>query len=473
MTASATTIAARLESVVGASQVMAQPAECVRYAADGVVPTAVVRPASAEEAAEIVRFAASEKLAVIPCGARTKLGIGMPPARYDVALDMTGLHQIAHYDPGDLTLSVDAGMPLATLNATLNEHNQFLPLFVPYYLQCTVGGTIASGVDSPLRQFYGTARDYVIGAEFVTGSGALAKSGGRVVKNVTGYDLQKLLIGSLGTLAVITRVNFRTFPAPPASRGFVAACSNLETALRLRNAITASPLTPLTLEIVNPAAAALFASRAPQSIQPPLALPGDWFHPQHWQLLAAFGGEPAVLARYERDLTRLAKEAGALDIAVLDDSTRPLLWGRLREALPLFLESSPAAAILKLSLLPSQLPEACASLEKSCRAGAVPLALVARAVGTLYAALLPDSANDGTLRNLARIAQDSLSLAARLGGSAMLLFAPVSLKAHVNVWGPPPAPIPSPRADFPLMQRVKNSFDPAGILSPGRFLGGL
>jgi glycolate oxidase FAD binding subunit len=177
---------------------------------------------------------------------------------------MTALNQIAHYDPGDLTLSVDAGTPLAKLNAVLFEHKQFLPLLVPWYSRTTIGGTIASGVHSPLQQFYSTARDFLIGAEFVTGLGAVTNSGGRVVKNVTGYDLHKLLIGSLGSLAVISRLNFRTFPAPIAgSRGFVASFPNAEDALALRRAISESSLTPLTFDIVSPELAQIFTTRTP------------------------------------------------------------------------------------------------------------------------------------------------------------------------------------------------------------------
>src|SRR5467141_3225959 len=280
-----------LEATLGGSRVLSDPAALASYAVDEIIPSVVAIPSSPEQAAEIVRFAALENLALIPSGARTKLRIGTPPSRYDIALDMTALNQIAHYDPGDLTLSAGAGTPIAKLNATLLEHRQFLPLLVPCYSRSTIGGTIASGIDSPLCQFYGTARDFLIGAEFVSGSGAITRSGGRVVKNVTGYDLHKLLIGSLGTLAVITRLNFRTFPAPiTGSRGFVASFSNAEGALALRRAIAQSPLTPLTLDIVSPGLAQIFATQTPATPEiavfpgenrdvgstslPPI---GDWF----------------------------------------------------------------------------------------------------------------------------------------------------------------------------------------------------
>src|SRR5712671_3536582 len=315
-------LAPALEAILGPSRVLSEPAARATYAVDEIIPSAVAKPSSPEQAAEVVHFTALEKLALIPCGARTKLRIGMPPSRYDIALDMTALNQIVHCDPGDLTLSAGAGTPIAKLNATLFEHHQFIPLLVPWYSRSTIGGTIASGIDSPLRQFYGTARDFLIGAEFVTGSGALTKSGGRVVKNVTGYDLHKLLIGSLGTLAIITRLNFRTFPAPIAgSRGFVASFPTAEGALALRRAVAQSPLTPLTFDIVSPGLAQIFSEKTPTTPEtavfsgeardarhftlPPI---GDWFHPREWQLCAAFAGPPEVLDRYTRDLTRFATE---------------------------------------------------------------------------------------------------------------------------------------------------------------------
>ncbi len=274
----------RLESLIGTSHVATDSAARSNYAVDEIIPAAVAKPSSAEEAAEVVRFAALEKLALIPCGARTKLRIGTPPSRYDLALDLTALNQIVHYDPGDLTLSVGAGTPIEKLNATLLEQHQFLPLLVPWYSRSTIGGIIASGIDSPLRQFYGTARDFLIGAEFVDGVANLCKSGGRVVKNVTGYDLHKLLIGSLGTLAVITRLNFRTFPSVIAgSRGFVASFPSAEGALALRRAILQSPLTPLTLDILSPGLAQIFSEWAPTTPEAPV-----------------FSGEPARMATLHR-----------------------------------------------------------------------------------------------------------------------------------------------------------------------------
>ena len=446
----------RLEKLLGAGQVLTDPAELASYAVDGCIPSAVVQPADAAAVAEVVRFAAAEKLALIPCGARTKLSIGMPPSRYDLAVDLRRLKSVAHYDPGDLTLSVDAGMPLAEIEPLLAAHGQFLPLAVPFWARTTAGGTIASGVDSPLRQFYGSPRDFLLGMEFVSGSGARTKSGGRVVKNVTGYDLHKLLAGSLGTLGIITRIHFKTFPLLPERRGFLAAFSELATALDFRRRIAASPLSPSTLDLLSPEAASLFVPHSP----------GDWFSSGRWMLLAGYGGEPVVLARYERDLARLAQESAAIGTAVLDDAARSLVWDRLREAVPLFLEASPAATILKVTLLPAQLREALDLLLATARDGALPAAVLARAMGIVYFALLPNSAGGDTLEKLARFCDSAFTLAQALGGHVSIPWCPLELKRRVNVWGPS-------RGDFALLQRVKNVFDPAGIFSPGRFVGAL
>lgn len=475
MTDSSPNFASRLEAAVDAFHVRADPEACTQYAVDEVTPSAVAKPSCAEQVAEIVRFAALEKLALIPCGNRTKLAIGMPPARYDIALDMTGLHQIAHYDPGDLTVSVDAGLPLGNLNAALLEHHQFLPLLVPWYSRSTVGGVIASGIDSPLRHFYGTARDFLIGAEFVDGTGRVCKSGGRVVKNVTGYDLHKLLIGSLGTLAVITRLNFRTFPAPPASRGFVASFPAAEDALAFRRKITASPLAPLTLDILDPGLAQIFATRTPATPEvavfpgengastPPVLPPiGSSFRSREWQLCAAFGGTPEVLERYARDLAHFAEEFRPTSTAILDDSTRPSLWGRLRETLSMLLEASRATAIFKLSTLPSRHVSLFAGLRELADRFAFPHALVARASGPIYFALLPGSNDAFSLQRLASAVTNVFSLCASENAVATVLWCPTRLKRSLDIWGPA-------GRGLALVGRLKSAFDLQNLFAPGRF----
>ncbi len=163
MSATATSLVSRLETAVGPEHVLANSAALSAYEVDGVTPSVAARPADAEQARSVVRIAMDANLKVIPCGARSSSRIGMPPAQFDLALDMTRITGVAHYDPGDLTISVNAGTPLSTLEKALSENRQFLPLAVPFFCAATVGGAIASGLDSPLRPFYGTARIFTIG----------------------------------------------------------------------------------------------------------------------------------------------------------------------------------------------------------------------------------------------------------------------------------------------------------------------
>src|SRR5580700_11014717 len=250
----------RLEEIAGGAYVVTDAAEISAREVCGARPAAVVCPTDAAQIAEILRFAAAEKLAVIPTGGCTKLGIGSPPARYDIALDLSRMNRVLAYDPQDLTLGVEPGVRIQDLLGTLAEKNQFLPLVVPFLDRATVGGIVAANSSSPLRHAYGAVRDFCLGMEFVTGEGTRAKSGGRVVKNVTGYDLHKLLVGSLGTLAVITRVNFRTFPLLPAQGTFAVSFSSAEAAFDFCRDISHSVLTPQMVEVVDPGAGRLLFS---------------------------------------------------------------------------------------------------------------------------------------------------------------------------------------------------------------------
>jgi glycolate oxidase FAD binding subunit len=466
MSPASATVHSQLALLVGAEHVVAAPAEVAAYAVEGKSPAAAVRPATAAEVAEVVRFAAAEKLALIPCGGRTKLGVGAPPQRYDIALDLARMNRVVAYDPGDLTLGVEAGVGLAQLAETLAAHRQMLPLAVPFTSRTTVGGTLASGVDSPLRQFYGTPRDYLLGVEFVTGEGKLCKSGGRVVKNVAGYDLHKLLLGSLGTLGVLTVVNFRTFPASPASRGFLATFPGPEGALGMRQRVAASNLQPLTLEILTPQMALILAERVPAFLGADLAPPGPWFSRTEWTLAAGFVGNEAMLVRYARDLSQMAAEAGATSSIVLEDDTRPLVWGRLREAIPLLLDASPLATIVKISANPSQLGRLLGALRQTCQHAAYPFAALVRGVGVVYLALLPSQQQPEEMARLAEIVARLQEQGTILGDHVTVPWCPLELKRRVSVWG-------TPRGDLDVMLKLKSVFDPHGILSPGRFYGGI
>jgi glycolate oxidase FAD binding subunit len=458
MSTVAANVAARLEAVINAAHLNGSSEFCAKFSVDDVVPSVVARPASSAEVVEIVGLAKSEKLALVPCGNRTKLGIGMPPGRYDIALDMTGLNQIAYYDPADLTLSVDAGMNLGQLADALAQQRQFLPLAVPFFDECTVGGTISSNIGSSLRPGYGTARDFLLGAEFVSGAGTFTKSGGRVVKNVTGYDLHKLLIGSLGTLGVITRLNFRTFPLPEARGHLVSTFSSFGSTARFQAMVAQSPLAPSSFDILDPQAAKNIAEFKDNRES---ALP-SWFRRGGWHVCIGFEGSETILRRYFAELTQYAEKCGATNHSLLEESEYKALAGGLRELVNRLSCSSPAATIFRITTLPSFAPDV-ATLSALAANFSIPSCIFASSSGPLYFALQPGDLNDATFSSLAHFASSVFEYAASKNGSASILFCPTRLKRVVNIWGPA-------RNDAALMRRVKNAFDPENIFAPGRFV---
>jgi glycolate oxidase FAD binding subunit len=315
-----------------------------------------------------------------------------------------------------------------------------------------------------LRQFYGTARDVLLGMEFVTGEGVAAKSGGRVVKNVTGYDIHKLMIGSLGTLGVITRVNFKTFPMPIRTRGFVARFATAERAFDMRNRIALSGLTPLTMEIVSPRVAELFDGEVASRYEP-ASMPPNVISRTEWALTAGYAGNDDVLKRCAADLQRIAEEAGATGVAVLADNLRPA-FNRKREFIPIALGSSPATTIVKMSVLPMRAAGALASARGAAETNGLGWAAMARGIGVIYFALLPLARNEDTKARTVKVTDAIHAACAELGGHSTIPWCPAEWKSALKIWGPA-------RADFALMQKVKRVFDPHGVLSPGRLVGGI
>jgi len=445
-----TSFVERLVRLAGPSSVITDSTTVESCSVDDIRPAVVAQPGSAEEVAEVVRFAAAEKLAVIPVGGRTKLGIGMPPQRYDIALDMTRMDHVLAYDPGDLTLGVEAGIGVESLLEVLGERNQFLPLLVPWMERATIGGIMATNSVSPLRIAYGGPRDFVLGMEFVTGEGKLCKSGGRVVKNVTGYDLHKLMIGSLGTLGVITRVNFRTFPLPSAQRTFVAAYASAREATALVQAIAKSPLSPRVVEVVDPAALPILRSQT---------LPAGL-----WSVVIAAAGNDKVVERHQADLARMAHDSAAKEFQSLTDEDSRVLQGRLREFVRHIQDSRPAAVIFRVSSLPTLIAELVEKVGAIAKRTDLASCSVVKAGSMIYFVLWRGGGEPES--GLQPACEEIFAAADAVGGRAVIEWCPTELKREVNVWGPT-------RGDFELMKRMKKVFDPVGILAPGRFVGGI
>jgi glycolate oxidase FAD binding subunit len=455
MNPSETVALSQLAQICGESNVVHDPVGLAVYEIDGRFPAAAVQPGSEEEVSEIVKFAAREKLALVVCGARTKLAMGMPPRQYDFALDMSRIQRIIAYDPQDLTLCVESGTPLRTIANALAEHGQFLPLAVPFANRATAGGTIASGVDSPLRQSYGTARDFVLGMQFVTGDSVAAKSGGRVVKNVSGYDIHKMMIGSLGTLGVITRINFRTFPLPRTLSTFVAIFRDSGGACEFRNALSQSALRPRSVEILGAAGGA--GPEVGAGAEIPLGA-------DKWPVVVSFSGEESVLKRVRSEIEYLAaRHKDMSSLTQVDSDAGKKAMNFVSEFPAAILERFPAAAIFKISTVPTELP----GLANQIASIEMPWILMMRAIGVAYLALLPANRSASSWLPLKQECARILSHGGKPPWRNVTLpWCPAALKPEIDVWGSPPA-------SLDLMKKLKTVFDPSGILSPGRLMGGI
>lgn len=453
----ATSLLEQLSAIVGASEVISSPEELRRFTVDRMVPSAIVRPGTVEEVAEIVRLARRDRLALLPAGGFSTAQLGSIPRQLDVIVSLARMNRLLAYDPADLTVSVEAGVTLKALQATLGAHRQFLPVDSPSDA-ATFGGILAVHHSGPLRYGYGTVRDFTIGMQFVTGEGKIVKTGGRVVKNVAGYDLAKLMIGSLGTLGIITSVNFRTFPIPPITATFVAGFDSVESALQMRTEIVHSVLQPRALDLVDRQAALILRGETREVKQ------------TSWWLLVGVGGVEAFVARHGRELEKLARESNAISFQTLHDDRENEMWeaiGTFRERLALRYR---ATTILRASLPMTQLGAWLRKAQGIASRQHLVLALVARA-GTAvgHACLLAEEAGAETIDKLAQACTEMTHSAMSLGGRALVEFvAPelVDLKRQFHVWGPT-------RQDFPLMQKLKRELDPDGVLNPGRFVGGI
>lgn len=233
----------KLRGLLGAKFVPDVP--LAQYLVDGREPGVVVQLAKREEISNLIEWSHNHGLAIIPWGGGTAMSIGNVPTRYDIALDLSHTNRLIEYSPEDMTVTAEAGMTLGELQRRLAKHGQFLPIEAPD--EATIGGIIASNRYGPSRLAWGMVRDWLIGVRFVRGDGKLIHGGGKVVKNVAGYDMCKLLVGSYGTLGVIIEATFKVSPVPE------ARCTCVDSLPHLAH-LNTSPLRPQFVELVNSAA---------------------------------------------------------------------------------------------------------------------------------------------------------------------------------------------------------------------------
>jgi glycolate oxidase FAD binding subunit len=411
---------------------------------DGFGPIPVSQPGSVAELAGQVRAAAAENKAIYPVAGRTMLGMGASPTKSGLAIDVRTLDQVVDYPAPDMTITVQAGITMARLQAILAPHNQRLPIDVPGAERATLGGILSTNASGPRRFGHGTLRDYVLGISAVNDEGHQIKAGGRVVKNVAGYDLCKLFIGALGTLGIITQVTLKLRPLAEESALIVLGVDK-EQLQPVLDILQQTRTRPVCLDILNPPAAKKIFSDA--------GLPAL---EASWTLLVGFESNAEDLEWQVQQLVREVKGTCLLDARL--GWTAATLWQALAD-FPLALASASGSHLtFKANMLSSGTAAFCAAANGLPE----PPMFQAHAGNGIVVGHL-----DGlTKERAAELLHTLRALAIPFQGSVIVLDCPPAWKSLLDVWG-------RSRADVALMREIKNKLDPRNLFNPGRFVGGI
>jgi glycolate oxidase FAD binding subunit len=361
--------------------------------------------------------------------------LGAPPRRYEVAFSTERMTRLLEHQPADLTCRVEAGMRLHDLQATLRAQGQRLPLDPPHPERATVGGMVAANTNGLSRGRYGTVRDWVIGIAVAYPTGKVARAGGKVVKNVAGYDLMKLHIGALGTLGVVAEVNFKVQARPEAEATLLGQFEAPEPALEVG--------LKLARQYLAPAAALVLGGDSFSDLLPP-PLAGEGRGAGRWTLALKLDGYAREVAAAKDLASRFIGEAGG---AAEEPGIPPTFWDVARDW------SAPEddGVVLRAIVPLTSTQMVVAAVPSDAQVLAQP------ASGVVDVRVPATSA----VQTLAR-----LRVVAGVDGQVVVAAAPAALKPALDVWGPPPP-------GFPIMLALKQALDPNGILNPGRFVGGI
>ena len=391
----------------------------------GVQPFFVAEPGSVEETSELLRFAADEGLAVSPRGGGTKASLGNPPRGLDLILSTARMNEVIEHVPGDQVVRVQAGIELQDLQDRLAGSDQMLGIDPPEKdAGATIGGIVAANSSGPRRHRYGTIRDLIIGITVVLSDGTVAKAGSKVVKNVAGYDLSKLFTGSLGTLGVIAECNFRLHPRPKAARTVAAELESTQAAGEAAQAILHAQLVPSAVELY-------------------------WGEDERLLTLLIEGIPPGVEAQSDT-VSYLLRGFGEVRTLTAEeaDSLGPPGAGD--------------EVAIKISAPPAELTGVLDSVLGACsRRGVAPRVTGHAGIGVTYLAL-----SGADEEAYAQIVDELREIWSRRGGNVVVREASPSFKERVETWGPL-------GSRLELTRRVKQKFDPRGIMNPGRFAGGI
>jgi len=454
------TLGADLRRLLREGRVLDSREDRTMYAYDGTsakaLPDAVVLAASPQEVAAVLRFATAQGIPVVPRGAGTGLSGGSVPAQGGIALVVAGMRRITEVDTGSMLVVTEPGVITGELQKTVEEAGMFYPPDPASLNYCTIGGNVAENAGGPRAVKYGVTKDYVLGLEVAVASGDLVRLGGKQVKNVTGYNLVQLFVGSEGTLGVITEVILRLLPKPPAKKTMLAIFDRLEDAADAVAAVMAGGVTPTTLEIMDKTSINCVEDYLR------LGLPRD---AEAFLLIEVDGMPVAVEAEAEviAGICR-GKRVRSFEMA-RDAKEADTLWRARRAVSPAISQVRRAKIGEDISVPRSAIPAMVREIQRISREHDLPIAIFGHAGdGNLHPNILADRRNPTEMQRVEHAIAAIFEASVRLGGT-------LSGEHGIGLSKQPFLRMALSPEAIRLMQDVKRAVDPKGILNPGKIFG--
>ena len=453
-----------------------------QYAIDGLTPAAVIFPKNTAEVSDVVKFANAHHLSIVPWGSGSQIRMGNPPGKLNLVVSTKRLNHMLDVDTQNLTITVEAGVKLRDIQARLatEEDRCYLPLedldiapdeiicsdrshsgcFIPLDPPCsekaTIGGVVAGNASGPRRLLYNLPRDIILGVRFVTPQGDVPGSGGKTVKNVSGYDVSKLMVGSMGSLGIITEMTFRLMPLPEKMETLLFGFKSLAAAHGFVKSILKTKLLPAAVETMNAAAYEhLGFTGVPD------------FSPGRFVVAISLEAFAPAVDRMEREMLMLAKNNGADANAVFGEHKHLQFWLTVSDQAAILDTKYSNLIRAKVNCRISQWQDILAFTDNALTALKIDHTLQAHSgSGICLINLLMDEKADGLKQKATAFLEELLQLSRKAGGNTVIQNAPTDMKPKLKIWG-------EIGSDFVAMKLLKKQLDPNGVMSPGRFVGGL
>ena len=468
--------------IVGHEFVKAEPGDMTEYMVDNMTPRAVVFPKKTREVSEVVKFANRENLAIVPWGSGSKMSMGNPTKRLDLVICTSRMNHMIDVDTSNLTITVEAGVKFRDIQARLatQEDRCYLPLedlateadeiicsdrshsgcFLPidpsFSNTTTIGGVVATNSAGPRRLLYNLPRDMILGVRVVAPDGEIAGAGGKTVKNVSGYDISKLMVGSMGSLGILCEMTFKLLPLPEQMKTLLLSFDSFSQASDLASSIFETSLLPAAVEVMNRTA---FANLKIEAV--------SLFDPGEYMVAVALEAFQEAVDRMGTEIKDMARAFRAKSHANLKNQAHLQFWLAVSDLDPTLKRKFPDLIKAKLNYRISEWKGIFEFVDSTLSQNSIEHAILAHAgSGICLISLLMNPGSNGLMDKAVKAMRQLLERSREAGGNMIILRAPTRVKNRLKVWG-------DSGSDFVVMKRLKDQLDPSGIMCPGRFVGGL